>query len=713
MRSPVQVVALLSRTRRVATTALAAALLAVACRGGAGGPGSGAAPPAGGSPTAPLPAPLAIPAGPADEAAAVLARRILDGGREALPALLAALRAGGIAVRGPGGVLPVQPPDQGQGLAVSAWEARFMAGLVGKDRMLLVPLTAFQDVLVRAAPELQGVPIAQHILDGIRTHAQGPDGPMRTWARLIVELGRQRQTGGAQDLLGQVGPAEVRLDAVQLSLITVRLIGDLEVLSAAIPGGRAVAEDGRVRDGLKAVRPMFSPRGWLAPRAVYAAQPCAADDSPVVSRERVSAGGFDVLKGIIRERVSKSLLGRMRKEVRDYNTLVLVLAALRIEVAMDPPGPPLVRTKTTDPGEERTITARVYLDPATLGTVECARALLAALGLRFNVGNPAGGGIAGVPLTWSLTAGQDLLLMQVGGGQSETDQDGRDTLAVLGAPQTRNLGSNPQRVSKQAAVTVGFDLRPYTLLGTTPGPGGPLTPPEFLLNLSYRYVMTYPFEVVDWEGGGKWTGTITYTETVRKQHLTQGERGGLRSHETSTLRIQVELGEVEWEIADPGTGAAQVILKGTARGEYALEGSSSGWYQTDCWAHKGVRLNAISQHQMQGSGSGTAKISITLGPSDYIISVDAEGSFEVTGTRRNQSEVCQGGGVGRRSESTALGPVAQGLDIPRSVGGSFGPRDPRDALRGTLTDTQSTADADNPGITTTTTWTITWDLRRR
>ncbi|MDR7491798.1 MAG: hypothetical protein QN122_10165, partial [Armatimonadota bacterium] len=232
MRSPVQVVALLSRTRRVATTALAAALLAVACRGGAGGPGSGPAPQTGGGPADPLPAPLAIPAGSADEAAAVLARRILDGGREALPALLAALRAGGIAVRGPGGVLPVQPPDQGQGLAVSAWEARFMAGLVGKDRMLLVPLTAFQDVLVRAAPELQGVPIAQHILDGVRARAQGPDGPMRTWARLIVELGRQRQTGGAQDLLGQVGPAEVRLDAVQLSLITVRLIGDLEVLSA-------------------------------------------------------------------------------------------------------------------------------------------------------------------------------------------------------------------------------------------------------------------------------------------------------------------------------------------------------------------------------------------------------------------------------------------------------------------------------------------------
>jgi hypothetical protein len=150
-------------------------------------------------PNDPLPPPLPLPAGSSDAVAAALASQVLAGGPDALPALLAALQASGIAVRGPGGALAVQPRDQGQGLAVSAWEARFMAGLVGKDRVLLVPLTTLQDVLVRAAPELQGEPVAQHILEGIRIHAQGPDGPMRVWARLIVELGRQRQTGSAQN----------------------------------------------------------------------------------------------------------------------------------------------------------------------------------------------------------------------------------------------------------------------------------------------------------------------------------------------------------------------------------------------------------------------------------------------------------------------------------------------------------------------------------
>ncbi len=638
---------------------------------------------------------------------------MLSGTPESLAALLAALQAAGIAVRGPDGHLAVQPPDQGQGLAVSAWEARFMASLVRRDRTLLVPLTALQEVLVRAAPELQGEPVAQHLLEGIRAHAQGPNGPVRAWARLIVELGRQRQTGGAQDLLGPVDPAAVRLDAVQLSLITVRLVGDLAALEGqAAPPRRDVVADGsrRARRGVALARRMAGLGGWLAPGPAYAAQPCT-EESPVISREKVSAGGFDVLKGILRERVSKSLLGRVRRQIRDYNTLALVLAALRIDVAMDPPGPPLVRTRTTDPGEQRTITARVSLDPKVLGTVECVQALLAALGLRFNVASPAGGGIAGVPLTWRLTAGEDVLFAQEG-ERGETDQHGSDTWAVLGAPQTRNLDANAKRVSKQAAVAVRFDLRPYTLLGgATPGPGGPLTPPEFLLDFSYGYEVTYPFEVVDWEGEG-WKGTITYTETVRRRHITEGERGGLREEETSTLRLRVDLAETEWELADPGTGAGQAMVHGTVTGEYDMAGNSRGWYRTDCWTHKGVRLSATSQSRMRGRGSGKARISVTLTPNNYVIQVASEDTFEATGKRVGQTEVCADGGIRQRAESSDLGPMPVGLSLPFSFGRDF-PRGPRDALQGSLTHTEESVDATNPGITGSTTRTVTWDLRRR
>lgn len=262
----------------------------------AAGTGS-ASEPTGGTPADPLPAPLSLPAGSPDEAVSALVGRILGGGQEGLSALLTAFQAAGIAVRGPGGGLAVQPADGGQGLGVSAWEARFMAALTRKDRALLVLLTKVQEVLVRAVPELQGIRIAQHILDGIHAHADGQHPAMRAWARLIVELGRQRQVGGPQDLLGGVDPEAVRLDAVQLSLVTLRLIGDLEVIQrrASVPRGNVVADAGQRARRASALA------GWLAPPPAFAAAAPCADDDPVISREQVSASGFDVLRQKFRD----------------------------------------------------------------------------------------------------------------------------------------------------------------------------------------------------------------------------------------------------------------------------------------------------------------------------------------------------------------------------------------------------------------------------
>ncbi|MDQ7843148.1 MAG: hypothetical protein QN141_02260 [Armatimonadota bacterium] len=636
-----------------------------------------------------------------------MASQILAAGPDALPALLAALQASGIAVRGPGGVLAVQPPDQGQGLAVSAWEARFMASLVGKDRTLLVPLTALQDVLVRAAPELQGEPIARHILDGIRAHAQGPDGPMRVWARLIVELGRQRQTGGAQDLLGQVSPAEVRLDAVQLSLIAVRLIGDLEALKerASTPGGDIAADsDGRASRRADLVRRRAGPGGWFTPGRVYAAEPCR-EESPVISREQVSASGFDALKGVLREKLRGVLRGgpvgeRVHKQVRDYNTLVLVLAALRIEVAMDPPGPPLFRTKTTEPGEQRFITARVYLDPKSeaLGMKDCINALLARLGLKLNVGDPRSGSIAGVPLTWRLTAGDDVLLVEAGVGQ--TDQDGSEAFAVLGKPQARNLDADAKRVSKQAAVAVRFDLRPYALLGTTPGPGGPLTAPEVLLDLTYGYEVTYPFEVVDWEGGGGWIGTVTYTETRHAQTSVGGPDSHYETESTSTLRLVAEAGETTMQdiTIDDRTF---VTVVATVRGEYSRQFRSRGRHRTYCGANAGGwrTLNSVMDETVSGSGSAPGYIRITLTQERATIHAGSEGSFPAPGRKVGRAEGCP-------RDSTVQQDLQETVRL--DIGLIDMIRDPRspDILRGSRTSTRREGEA---RITST----MTWDLRRR
>jgi len=673
-----------------------------ACRGPA--PASRTVPASTGTalahPHDPLPPPLPMPAGSPDEAAAGLAERILSGTPESLPALLAALQAAGVAVRGPDGHLAVQPADGGQGLAVSAWEARFMAALTRKDRALLVPLTKLQEVLVRAAPELRGIPIAQHILDGIRAHAEGQHPAMRAWARLIAELGRQRQVGGPQDLLGGVGPEAVRLDAVQLSLVTLRLIGDLEAIQrrASVPRGDVVADAGQ------RPRRASTPAGWLAPPAAFAAAAPCADDDPVISREQVSASGFDVLRQKFRDVLRGMAPERLRRAVRSqraYQTLALVLAALRIEVAMEPPGPPLVRTKTTDPGEERTIRARVYLDPKTMAWSECARAVLEALGLRLNVGSPAAGGVAGVPVTWRLAAGEDTLLLQCC-GDDNTDPDGASAYAVLGKPQDRPLPDTAQRVSKQGAVAVGFDLRPYALLGGQ-APSDPSLPEGWLQEASFRYETIYPFEVVDWESGGPWTGTITYTRTERHQR----SEGFIEEQGQSTLRIVVDLGDTNSEAGDPATGVYVAQVRATARGEYSKQARSQGWKWDTC-AGRRVRLDWTTEDRVIGSGSGRARVIIQLTPGNYSVAVSSEESFEAEGRLVGRQAICEGGGrVSYMSRERGGVRLSTTLGIPVTIASHL---KSRDALRGTWDRTVESGPVNNRA---TVTETLEWDLRRR
>ncbi len=116
---------------------------------------------------------------------------------------------------------------------------------------------------------------------------------------------------------------------------------------------------------------------------------------------------------------------------------------------------------------------------------------------------------------------------------------------------------------------------------------------------------------------------------------------------------------------------------------------------------------------MSGAGSGSAKIAITVVPTDYSIKVSSDDGFEAVGRAVGRGDQCKGGGITQVSTSQALGPMPLGLDIPITFGRGPAAGDARNVLRGRLTDTKHHVDANNPGNRTTTTWTITWDLRRR
>src|SRR6185503_5987739 len=137
--------------------------------------------------TDPLPAPLSLPADA--DVAKTLAKRVKAGDDQSLAALMAALRASGIAVVGPSDELVMRPAEPWQGLMVRSWEVRLLLASVLPERTATMSLTQFADA-VRAVPELNSPAIEKLLVEDIRTLARATPSPKQFWARFIIELGR-------------------------------------------------------------------------------------------------------------------------------------------------------------------------------------------------------------------------------------------------------------------------------------------------------------------------------------------------------------------------------------------------------------------------------------------------------------------------------------------------------------------------------------------
>ncbi len=208
------------------------------------------------------------------------------------------------------------------------------------------------------------------------------------------------------------------------------------------------------------------------------------------------------------------------------------------------------------------------------------------------------------------------------------------------------------------------------------------------------------------EAGGRWTGTITFTETTHTILASEGERGGSRSESTETLTVRVTLAETEQEVADQG--AIFAMVKADVSGEYTMQGTTSGWTTTVCSVLGRVRLTDSGERHMNGSGAGEGRITITVGPDgSYFIGGGSDVAFPAEGQSTGQGEICHNDGTGWKvvtiTETTPLGPVLMSMNVP-IFGGQIDPRLPN-SLRGSKTETSRVGDS-------TKTTTITWDLRR-
>ena len=490
-----------------------------------------------------LPDPMRLPQGNVDQQASALAKAVTAGDESSTAALYAAVLAAGYGVRDADGSV-MQTTENGQGLVLQSWEVAAAAKLYGEDYG--VTLGHLSETFTSTVPELKDVPLANGLIEGIRAGAKSNHPAVRFWAKFIVELGKL--SADPYDLSRQVDPAKVRLDAIQVALLLSRLSGDLAVVEKR--NGAGAGHHARSRNATQS-------------------GPCGTSDvGELVLNYNALASTtlFGFLSNRLGGRVSTyGDAAGIANIVLTVFKFIASYASLEVEITMD--GDKLVRTQTTKPGEKKTLTAKLKMDPGKWQKINCFRPALNAVGLDVDV--PAKGPLAGVNAVWVMVLGGDsrgwlgsvedfftilggdatygdgiVFFDAVAGADRSpakqmTNGEGESQIYVVGVPQKTDLSRRKLfEVMKGAGVRVDVQLKPMRIKDTKQGlstimdiignafafltgdrAGGVVgTATETLYRSNWYSSQPFYFLVKDWEPcTGQWTGTITYRVIGKKE----------------------------------------------------------------------------------------------------------------------------------------------------------------------------------------------------
>ena len=531
-----------------------------------------------------LPDPMRLPAGNVDTQAAALAKSVSAGDESSTAALYAAVLAAGFGVRERDGSV-MQTTERGQGLAFDAWEIATASKLYGENYGLT--LKYLGDAFNLALPEFKDPPLAVMMLGDIRNGAESQHPAVRFLARFIIELGRNAVP--SYDMLRENDTTKIRLDAVQTFLILKRLSGDIAAVDRraesvesetgiprnAIGGPRDISPMSSFggHDSAKGDVSIIPPRTSHvlpfagAPRSTQS--PCSTGDwgSAILDWASVVSS---VLFGTLADKWTGKL-GKYGKAVNAINMVLTVLkfvatyALLKTDLTID--NHPLVRTKTTTPGEKRIVTAKLNMESDKWELINCFRPALNAAGLDFDL--PSSGPVGDAGVEWKLIEGgdsrgwlgtlQDYSAIMSGNAtwgdgivyfdpvpgtdrspaNQRTGADGISRMGIVGVPQDRDMSREKlDKVNKVAGVEVGIQIKtlkitdPAKLVGTLADFAGPVIAfltkdrigavaggaAELLYRSNWYSPEPFYFVVTDWEPcTGQWKGTMTATSTY-EQH---------------------------------------------------------------------------------------------------------------------------------------------------------------------------------------------------
>ena len=375
-----------------------------------------------GAPNDPLPAALPIVADPlqSEAVADTLARQVLAGNQDSLPALMAALQASGIGVVGPENAVDAKPLEPWQGITMQRWEVRLAAAMVLPQRGVSLALPDLAAFLVAAIPELTGAPVEQLIVKDLRALADSPAPTKQFFGRFIAALGRNAVSHDPYDLSGDVNPQTIQLDGLQTSLLLRRLAIDVLMLTGDAKGQSAPPQK-------KTASIIGALDEWLVPAAHAQGQtPCAFSERKQTILDIVGFGsslawgGFQVgelgMPGFM-ERAGLTRVSRaaaIASTLLAYAQFIAAYAALEVETTIDQA--PLVRTKKGRPqsGERRELSATVKMDLGNAEMLNCVRALLILIGFDFSV--PNNGPVKGARVLWYGVDGFDQAAAALHGG---------------------------------------------------------------------------------------------------------------------------------------------------------------------------------------------------------------------------------------------------------------------------------------------------------
>lgn len=476
------------------------------------------------------------------------AAMILAGDENSLPALIGALQVAGFHIIDTDQKILFKP-TKANGTAFFAYEVAGM--LRSSDIGFGASLEKFAKVVKGDSTVLKNVDIAGKMFADLRAARTGKDAQNKFLAELIFALGKNGTN---------LTSPQSNLNMLQMSLIERRYLGDLATTYEEMSGGVALFER---RDRPAPAGVSFTNVSFNGVPSIFVNKKRAADDSPCPDIDLAeTASGYKkkaekVLKMFGIEHPGKTAFDEYFKDaskgVETANTITsylkLIAANLFIEIEVDVPNTPLVRTKSPqyiDRGEERTITATFKRYFPNAERINCvAKLVKMATGAELDV--PENGVLKQVPVKWEPLdrAEKSPLYMdavdrnRMDLSKQLTDDAGQNKVKATGKEQKkdyRKIAVTPVPKKDRWRVAVATEnmdaekdipkiiwgslgLKDGSILGYLIG-----VIPDVLAKMALKsYRVDVP--VKDWEPCSEdWAGTVQYTRDLRKTEIIRSSR---------------------------------------------------------------------------------------------------------------------------------------------------------------------------------------------